>query len=431
MRYYFHTEAVNICSGLKVDSAFDPRPKTSSYLPIQRPTFNMVLFGSSRDGAVESSPRTLPNEILYLIIENCARLDLFACCFVNKAMYVVSVAYIYRDPFAYRPVRIERVDLRSNSEEYTDDVNDGPLNSAKLCRTILETPRIAQLVRKYHTVIWNSHVLEQEMARKVIPCLTSLAEAELSFPDDTLFISLCQLQLQHVMLHRGPPNVGGAEAFWYWLEEQRDIRQLCMSSEILPRLSPFALPRLEWLEASPQAARVVLPNTTIRKYTGKENWRHRWGRQDIAEVIPLMGQSLHHVKNVYVSAVDVNILFQVFRQHCPYLRTIDLNVSQGVNEQPVLSSAILLAVHGLPHLECLHIVMPDHVDVAVLMEFATLMTKTCPALCHVIWTADPRLFFIEPVVQRLKLVHGRWEVVRSLLPEVIPTPWRFVDVEKQ
>ncbi|KAG9037992.1 hypothetical protein FRB95_003385 [Tulasnella sp. JGI-2019a] len=279
-----------------------------------------MVSGPGLNGATEKPPPPLPNEVLCLIFNHCAKPDLFACCLANKAMYGASIGYIYNDPFHEWPVYYGR-DSDTQLKTYASlTMHEGRRKSYKLCRTLLENPAISQLVRKYHIRIWNHHVLGN-MAQRVIPCLVNLTEPDPTFQDNS-FISTCTLQLQGVSV-LGRNDSLRAAAFWRWLERQRDLRRLRVVPELLPDLSPFALPRLDWLCASPPAARVVLPNAVIRTFTEKPNTTFEWlmGRrvgtcwseEDITEVVPLMGRSLCHIEAISISAANVNVLFQVFR----------------------------------------------------------------------------------------------------------------------
>ncbi|KAG9006327.1 hypothetical protein FRB93_008816 [Tulasnella sp. JGI-2019a] len=278
--------------------------------------------------------------------------------------------------------------------------------------------------------------MKSEMARKVIPCLINLTEADLAFPRDTLFISTCPLQLLNVNIYfdnRSDNRFGIMcdRDFWRWLEGQNNLRRLHLDPDVLPDLSPSALPSLDYLGASLTAARVILPNTTIRKFTeilphtiirrfteilphtiirrfmGKEFMDYRWSREDITEVIPLMGQSLCHIEGIRISALDVDLLFQAFRQRCAQLCTINLDIYQGDNDQRVPYSEILSAAHGLSALESLHIAKHEKIDTAGLLSCTELMAKTCPMLSRIKWLARRSAPF---VVHVLDLVHGQLEV---------------------
>ncbi|KAG9006326.1 hypothetical protein FRB93_008815 [Tulasnella sp. JGI-2019a] len=343
----------------------------------------MGLPGPDRDGTAEKPLHTLPNEVLNIIVGHCTRLDLFACCLVSMGMYEISIAYIYNDPFVEWPVYYGPDSDGRLQEALRSGFAEGRRKSSKLCRTLLENPEISRLVRKYHTQIWNNHVLKKEVARKIIPCLINLTEASPSFPKDAPFISTCPLQLQAVNFRSCWHNSSSPAAFWRWLEGQITLRRLHLDPSILPDLSPSALPRLDYLGASLTAARVILPNTTIRKFVGQEFVPYCWSREDVVGAIPLMGQSLCHIEGICVSALDVNTLFKTFAQHCPHLHTIKLGIRPAVGKQPLPYSAILSAEHGVPVLEILHIAMYGKVATAVPRRFAGLVTKDCPMLCRI------------------------------------------------
>ncbi|KAG8989912.1 hypothetical protein FRB94_013887 [Tulasnella sp. JGI-2019a] len=203
-----------------------------------------MVSGPDRNGATEKPPPTLPNDVLCLIFDHCTKQDLFACSLVNRAMYGASIAYIYNDPFHEWPVYYG-CDPDTQLKIYAKlDMHAGRRKSYKLCRTLLENPAIAQLVRKYHTKVWDHHLLGN-MTQKVIPCLVNLTEADLTFPDNH-FLSTCTLQLQGVSV-LGRNDSLSAATFWRWLEGQRDLRRLRVASGFLPYLSPFTFTRLDWL----------------------------------------------------------------------------------------------------------------------------------------------------------------------------------------
>ncbi|KAG9001136.1 hypothetical protein FRB95_009650 [Tulasnella sp. JGI-2019a] len=81
----------------------------------------------------------LPNEVLDLIIRNCSRSTLSACCLANKNLYGIAIVHLYSDPLTFV----------GTSEEYT--VSQARIFG--LCKTLAGNHRLADFVRVYDACI--------------------------------------------------------------------------------------------------------------------------------------------------------------------------------------------------------------------------------------------------------------------------------------
>ncbi|KAG8989913.1 hypothetical protein FRB94_013888 [Tulasnella sp. JGI-2019a] len=137
-----------------------------------------------------------------------------------------------------------------------------------------------------------------------------------------------------------------------------------------------------------------------------------WSEEDITEVIPLTGRSLCHIELTSISAGNIDVLFQLFRQHCPGLRTVKLIIFEEDLDKRSYST-IMSPIFGLPVIESLQINMDmegeGEIDADVLLSFAKPMMETCPMICRIKWKATLRPS-TQSVVHMFDLVHGHWEV---------------------
>ncbi|KAG9000058.1 hypothetical protein FRB94_005687 [Tulasnella sp. JGI-2019a] len=260
------------------------------------PLMEQVVVSHHRESC---ATRTLPNELLDLVLQRCHRATLVASCLVNTNVRSIAIAYLYEAPFDRNAIDFNGKGIVAKNARVS-----------MLCRAIANNPHLALLVRELSCWAWGSSLDEPDM-KLVLPHLHNLTIV--TGLDSTtrvdLFITLCpSLRLRTVRIRTNDYFMG--EGFIKWLASQKDIRDLTIWR---PRggvgdLRSRTFENLERFEAGIDIARAILPTTTsIRHFVSMS----RPG--DVAEVGELL---CRHCPNIHELELRVANTESVYVEVC-------------------------------------------------------------------------------------------------------------------
>ncbi|KAG9005561.1 hypothetical protein FRB94_001420 [Tulasnella sp. JGI-2019a] len=361
-----------------------------------------------------SSSLILSYDVWTFIVEKCSRNTLLEVCLVNKVLYNIAVAQLYRDPFGLIIDELSEAGLTRHVPWYN------------LYRVLEKHPRLATHVRRFisssKSHAWRT-VSEEWM---VLPCLHNLRTVEwhdgVHMDAVRLFIDNCPSRgVKSVLL---PARMSGQllPSFWTWLESQRNLKELKLPWGSNPSLIPTVeLPKLEALGASPEIAKILLPDRSIRAFDGIGSTQSTniWSLEDLESVLPLLGAALQSIGGVKVLRRNVAAFLRSVNKWCPFVEAVRVLIdSQGVpalpsfhdlvsplaeiSDAPKRKTDLGDLIPALSGFNCLHSLYLD-ADQPSTEESAKTMiekiAKDCATLSFVEWT---------PIIRHDGTVHPKY-----------------------
>ncbi|KAG9037966.1 hypothetical protein FRB95_003359 [Tulasnella sp. JGI-2019a] len=226
-------------------------------------------------------------------------------------------------------------------------------------------------------------------------------------------------------------------SFWPWLESQRNMREIELHWSCDPYSIPtLTLPKLEALGATPEVAKILVPNRSIRAFDGIGNIRDTasptWSLEDLEHVLPHLGTGLQSIGGVKVMRQHVGSFLRLVRKWCPFTKTLhflidfeDFSISNapGVIDPEDLVSAL----RGFKCLRNLYLTVDYELTEGSVREMIKEIAKDCPTLSFVKWTSTVsddlhRNYAFKEF--RCELIDGLWSRVEPLSDDEYPVAYR-------
>ncbi|KAG9037965.1 hypothetical protein FRB95_003358 [Tulasnella sp. JGI-2019a] len=215
------------------------------------------------------------------------------------------------------------------------------------------------------------------------------------------------------------------QAFWTWLENQKNLRELKLPGSCNPSIIPLdTIPKLEALGASPNVARILVPNRSIRAFDGigyfYDTTSPTWSLEDLEYVLSHLGPGLQSIGRVKVSRQNVASFLRLIRKWCPFTKTIYCLIECQDISVPDAPGAINLedlvsALHGFQCLRNFYLTVDYKSTEEAVREMIEEIAKDCPMLSFVKWTSTISSYDAgypnEAYVFAYELVGGLWSCV--------------------
>ncbi|KAG9006298.1 hypothetical protein FRB93_008787 [Tulasnella sp. JGI-2019a] len=382
------------------------------------------------NGRPSSPSLTLPYDVLTCIVEKCSRYTPLDLCLANKAFYSVAVARLYRDSFGL----------------IIDELSDSFMRLVpwyRLYRLLSTNTRLASHVKRFissRCSHLSGRISDEWM---ILSNLHNLKTVEwhdgVSITAVSLFTDECpSVDITSVWL---APDITGQlqPSFWPWLESQRNMREIELDWSCDPSSIPtLTLPKLEALGATPEVAKILVPNRSIRAFDGIGNIRDTasptWSLEDLEHVLPHLGTGLQSIGGVKVMRQHVGSFLRLVRKWCPFTKTLhflidfeDFSISNapGVIDPEDLVSAL----RGFKCLRNLYLTVDYELTEGSVREMIKEIAKDCPTLSFVKWTSTVRpcddqhrnYAFKE---FRCELIDRLWSCVELLSNDEYPVAYR-------
>ncbi|KAG9037963.1 hypothetical protein FRB95_003356 [Tulasnella sp. JGI-2019a] len=356
----------------------------------------------------------LSYDVFIYIVDSCSRHALLNLCLVNEYFYSIAVIRLYQDPFGLMAYEISDV-----------------VRWTKLFRILEARPHLATCVRRYIMSSLPQRSDKPSGDRMVLPNLYNLTAVEwhrgLTVNAVHLFINDCPSRnIRSVLLSPDMPDQL-PQSFWAWLESQKNLKELKLPWSCDPSIIPLhTIPKLEALGASPNVARMLVPNRSVRISDGiatRDIDSPIWSLEDLESVLPHLGAGLQSIEGVKVMDQNSAAYLRLVRSWCLFVKFIHFLIdcpSSGFADAPgvVNLEDLVSALRGFNCLRTLHLTVDKESTEESVKETIEQISKDCPALSVVKWTTtarpDSSVYRVYKfMVFKFELVGGLWSCVAA------------------
>lgn len=196
----------------------------------------------------------LPDEVVELIVSFCTRFSLYNSCLASRTLNRLAVPFLYEDPFG-----LDRPDVTSDTRYNFLAHYQIPRRLAKLCRTIVENPDLAQLVRVFRGVYWRDLSMGSADWEVVLSKLQNITTVSFRAPDTDAFVPpQPPSRIQRVYVD----TIAISDWFSRWLTSQGRMQILDLKdASIVYEIPAITLLNLRRLCASHELASFILPHS--------------------------------------------------------------------------------------------------------------------------------------------------------------------------